>query len=94
MNINKYQFAQKLREEFKCTHSIATHIIEAYTDILIKELLSGNSVIINRLGTMSLLTRKSRNGVNPKTRKSMVIPEKTTIKFKTFKSTKNFFNGK
>lgn len=92
MNINKYQFAERLRSQIGCTHAIATIIIEAFSDIIMSELMQGNSVILNKIGKFCLLDKKERKCGNPQTKKAMLIPPTTVIKFKNFKSIKDILN--
>lgn len=94
MTINKYQMATRLKNQLGCSHAYATTIIESFSDVIMKELLQGNAVNFNKIGKFSLLTKKSRIGTNPQTRKSVIIPETIVIKFKNFDTTRRLLNNR
>lgn len=62
---------------------VTKQIIEAFCAEIVNEVKAGNSVRIPALGTFSPLERAARVGRNPATGKTVQIPAKTTLKFKS-----------
>jgi nucleoid DNA-binding protein len=66
--------------------------LNALVEMITENLKEGNSVRFADLGTFKATERKARNGRNPKTGESMLIPAKRSIGFTPAKSLKDSLN--
>jgi len=82
--MNATQLSEKVAETTKGTKSTAKFYIETITDEVKSQLAAGNEVIIKGFGSFKTITRKARNGRNPSTGETMLIPEKKVVKFKPY----------
>lgn len=82
--MNATQLSEKVAETTKGTKSTAKFYIETITDEIKDQLAAGNEVIIKGFGSFKITTRKARNGRNPQTGETMLIPEKKVVKFKPY----------
>lgn len=94
MTINKQKLAKLLKEQLDCSHVYALKIINAYTDIIFKELLQDNKVILQGIGVLNMVTRKERVGVSPQDFSPLMIPAKKCFTLKNFATVKKFLNSK
>jgi DNA-binding protein HU-beta len=60
---------------------------------IIENLKQGNSVRLPDLGTLKPTERKARNGRNPQTGETMLIPAKRSVGFTAAKSLKDALNN-
>ncbi len=93
--MNKAELAIKLAEKIDLPKKRGEDIIEALTDLIIKELKNGGEVTIAGFGSFSARTRAARMGVNPqKPTEKITIPEVRVPKFKAGKTLKDSLKGK
>lgn len=64
-------------------------ILDAFEDVVTKEITSGNKVSLTGFGTFSVTERKAREGVNPQTGEKIQIPATKVPKFKAGKTLKD-----
>jgi DNA-binding protein HU-beta len=79
--VNKQEFVDELAMRLSTTKTDAKVIVETVTDIINQYVEEG--VRLPDLGSWKVVTRKARNGVNPKTGAKIVIPEKQVVKHKS-----------
>jgi len=82
--MNATQLSEKVATVTKKTKGMAKDYIENITDEIKNELAAGGEVVIKGFGSFKTITRKARNGRNPSTGETMLIPEKKVVKFKPY----------
>lgn len=82
--MNATQLSEKVAIVTKRTKGMAKDYIENITDEIKNELAAGGEVVIKGFGSFKTITRKERNGRNPSTGETMLIPEKKVVKFKPY----------
>lgn len=86
--MNKLQLIQKMSEMTDLTQTDCKIALEAFMKIVLENLKNHEETALMRFGTFSILKKKSREGINPATKKRMVIPEQYIPKFKPTNSIK------
>lgn len=86
MTANKYTLSNKISEKLKCSKSLAKLFINAFSDCILEEIADGNSVMIGSVAKLSVLEINSRKGINPSTKKEMIIPGKLRLKISAYRS--------
>ena len=81
MNVTEFRTA--IRAEFECSNKDADTIYKKFVSIINDKLVSGESVELQGIGTLKIVERARRTGMNPKTKEAISIPAKKAIKFKT-----------
>ena len=91
MNVTEFRTA--IRAEFECGKSDADTIYKKFVSIINDKLVSGESVELQGIGTLKIVERAGRTGMNPKTKEPINIPAKKAIKFKTCATIDRKLNG-
>ncbi len=78
----KSDLAKSISTEFGVSLKSANDIVSYTLDEITKELLAGKTVSLSHFGSFSTQVRKSRKGVNPRTREIMQIPSSKVVSFK------------
>ena len=86
--MKKAEFVDKLAEKGKITKKLATEALEPVFSIIGEALVNGDEIAVPGFGKFSVVVRKARTGLNPKTKKKINIPEKKAPKFSAAKSLK------
>ena len=94
MKLNQYKLLLLVKKELNCTFDEAKKSLKAFSKVIKDQLLQGNQVRFDNLGTFSLLSKKAKRYVNPKTRELMTIPAMIVVKFKQFNSMRKVFDTK
>ncbi len=81
MNVTEFRTA--IKEKFQCGKSDADTIYKNIVSIINDKLVSGESVELQGIGTLKIVERAGRTGMNPSTKEKIIIPAKKAIKFKT-----------
>jgi len=92
MKISKTQLIHKIKHNTDHDKNTIVGILDLAFDVIQKELIQGNEVVIAPLGILSPLTRKAKVGVNPQTREKINIPEQKSVKLKVSKNLKEVLN--
>ena len=71
----------------------AERAIKAVTNVVTEELKNGGEVQLVGFGTFTVSERASRDGINPQTKESIVIPASKAPKFKAGKALKDAVNA-
>lgn len=82
--MNATQLSEKVAATTKGTKSTAKFYLDTITDEIKEQLAAGEEVRIAGFGIFKQITRKERNGRNPATGETMVLPEKKVVKFKPY----------
>lgn len=81
----KEDLARTIAEQRETSISEAASFIGTFIDVL-QETLKREDVQLVGLGSWKRVTRKARQGRNPKTGETITIPERTVVKFKASKA--------
>ncbi|MCK4762032.1 MAG: HU family DNA-binding protein [Candidatus Aminicenantes bacterium] len=90
--MNKTEFISKLAKKTGLTLVAAGKVVNAIFDatpgegIIAVELDAGRKITLPGFGTFKTVKRKERQGINPKTKESITIPEKNYPVFKAGKT--------
>ncbi|MDO5564104.1 MAG: HU family DNA-binding protein [Eubacteriales bacterium] len=90
--MNKAELVAKIAETCEMTKKDAENAVNAFLDIVEKQLKKGEKVALVGFGTFDVSKRKARDGRNPKTGESMRIPASKSPKFKPGKALKDAIN--
>lgn len=74
--MNKTELIDKIASKTGLEKTKVSDVINAFLDIVIGALASGDSVALIGFLTIKPRKRPARSGVNPQTRETMTIPEK------------------
>ncbi len=66
-----------------CSQKEADTIYKNFVSVISESILSGNEFELAGVGTLKIVERKGRTGINPQTKEPIIIPAKKAIKFKT-----------
>ena len=72
---------------------ISETILDEFLDIILINLIKTKKVKISKFGTFSLKRKKSRLGLNPKTKEKAIISERNVITFKASNELKKYINN-
>jgi DNA-binding protein HU-beta len=80
--VNKAELIERVASKTKLTKSQTEVVLDAAIDVIQKAVSSGEEVKIVGFGTFDRASRKQRNGRNPKTGTSIVIPASRVPRFR------------
>ncbi len=80
--MNKAELIDAMAAKAGLTKADTKKALDAFMEAVSEALKAGDRVGLVGFGSFSVAERKSRKGMNPKTRKPINIPAKKTIKFK------------
>ena len=83
--MNKADLIDKVAKDAEITKVQANKALDSFTDAVIEALIAGERVTLVGFGTFSVSERTTRNGRNPKTSATIVIPGRKVPKFKAGK---------
>ena len=86
--MNKTQLVTEIATNAGLTKKDAAKALDAFTDIIQKELKKGNKISLMGFGSWEVKKRKARSGVNPKTGEKIKIPARKVPKFNAGKDLK------
>ena len=72
---------------------ISEQLLEDILEIILGNLKKHKKIKISNFGTFSLRLKKSRLGINPKTKEKKIISERNVVLFKPSKDFKNYINN-
>ncbi|MCQ2329091.1 MAG: HU family DNA-binding protein [Paludibacteraceae bacterium] len=80
--MNKKDLVESVAAKAKMTKVDSKVAIDAVLDSIKEALLNGESVSLIGFGNFQIIERSERKGINPATKKQIVIPAKKVVKFK------------
>ncbi len=86
--MTKAEFVDKLAEKGKITKKFATEAMELVFSTIGETLVNGHKISVPGFGKFSVVVRKARSGLNPRTKEKLNIPETKAPKFTAAKSLK------
>lgn len=90
----KSELIERLAQESRLNMQDAKTVVDTIFDTIVQTLANGGRVELRNFGILSLKTRKSRMGRNPKTGEKVFVGEKRVPYFKPGKAVLNALNGK
>ncbi len=90
--MNKNQLITAIAEKAEITKKDAEKFLKTYEEVIKEELVSGGKVQSVGFGTFEVTERKEREGINPRTKETMIIPASKSVKFKVGKAFKEAVN--
>ena len=80
--MNKSELISAIAAEAGLTKADSKKALDAFITSLTKALKADEKVALVGFGTFSVANKAARNGINPSTKKAIVIPAKKVAKFK------------
>ncbi|STZ74808.1 HU family DNA-binding protein [Bergeriella denitrificans] len=90
--MNKTELIAAIAEQSGLTKAEATRALQAFECAVIDELAGGGEVALTGFGTFRAVKVEARNGRNPKTGETILLPAHTAPKFKAGKALKDAVN--
>jgi DNA-binding protein HU-beta len=90
--VNKSDLIDKVAANTELNKMSAVRAVEAVFDIISETLRSGEPVTLSGFGTFTVSSRAERNGRNPRTGETIVIPAARSPRFKAGKGLKDALN--
>jgi DNA-binding protein HU-beta len=88
MYMTKTELINAVAEKSSMTKKDSDAAVSAMLEAITEALTNGESVALVGFGTFEVRTRAARQGVNPRTKESMLIPESKLPAFKAGKALK------
>ena len=80
--MNKQDLISAVSKRMWVAKNLTTEFIDSFLATITQSLEAGEWVKLTWFGTFKIVTRKARNGVNPKTLKAIKIPAMKSVSFK------------
>lgn len=80
--MNKKEMVSAIAEKTGLTKVASKQAMDAMLEVIGETLAKGENVAMIGFGNFSVNVRPERKGINPSTKKQIVIPEKKVIRFK------------
>lgn len=80
--MNKTEFIAAIAEKAELKKSDAQKAFAAFTEVIAEELRKGEKVTLIGFGTFSTSERAERQGINPRTKETITIKARKSIRFK------------
>ncbi len=90
--MNKTELVAAIAEKTELSKKEAEKALKAFTDIVAEELAKGEKIQLVGFGTFEVSERAEREGRNPRTKETIVIPASKAPKFKPGKALKEQIN--
>lgn len=90
--MNKKELSNYLSSKYKISKSKGDQYINIFVDVVQDILKSGQSINLTGFGSFEVKKIASKEGRNPRTGKTLIIPEYNRAVFKPGKNLKDFIN--
>ncbi|MBP7148061.1 MAG: HU family DNA-binding protein [Acidobacteria bacterium] len=90
--MNKAELIDKIAADTGITKVAAARAIESMIEGVATSLRKGERMALVGFGTFTVAKRKGRTGRNPQTGATLVIPEKTIVRFRPSKELEEILN--
>lgn len=90
--ITKKDLSVSVAETLATTKTEGTNAVNAVFEEISNALSEGKTVEIAGFGKFEIVKRGERDGINPITKESIIIPAKNVVKFKSSKTLKDKIN--
>ena len=92
--MNKTELIAAIADKTELSKKDAEKVLKAFTDVVAEELKKGEKIQLVGFGTFEVSERAAREGSNPQSGETMVIPASKSPKFKAGKALKDLVNEK
>lgn len=92
--MNKTELVAAVAEQAGLSKKDAEAAVKAFTDVVAEALKAGDKIQLVGFGTFEVSERAAREGRNPQSGETMVIPASKAPKFKAGKALKDLVNEK
>ena len=90
--MNKTELVTAIQKKSELTKKDAEKFLKAFEESVTEELAKGGKVQLVGFMTLEVAERKEREGRNPRTNETMVIPASKAVRFKVGKALKDAVN--
>lgn len=92
--INKRNFSLSLARKLDMPHSTCKTILDKFIEVMEESIMDWQDISLLGLGRFSLMKRKPKKWINPRTLESIQTPWYTTMKFKVWKPLRDKIKNK
>tara|TARA_B100000965_G_scaffold197373_1_gene164823 strand:- start:302 stop:598 length:297 start_codon:yes stop_codon:yes gene_type:complete len=94
INLTKKDIINSIYMQIGFSKKISENLFDDIFDCILENLIKHNKLKISNFGTFTVKNKKSRPGLNFKTREKRIISERNVVLFKPSKKFKEFINFK
>ena len=91
--MNKAELVSAMAAKAEMSKKDAERALRAFEEAVTEELSGGGKVQLVGFMSLDVVERKEREGRNPRTSETMIIPASKTVKFKVGKALKDAVNN-
>lgn len=91
--MKKAELISAIADEMECPKALGEKALNAVVNIVKKQLVAGETLVIPGIGTFSVQQKAARLGRNPQTGDTIQIAAKKVVKFKVTKVLDDAING-
>lgn len=91
--ITKREIAERIAKRTGQTQVVTKQIVQYFLDEIVEELAKANKLEFRDFGIFEVVTRRSRNGRNPRTGQKVFVPAKCVVSFKMGRRMKRVVAG-
>ena len=94
INLTKKDLINSVYMQIGFSKNISESLIDDFLATIIENLKNENKLKLSKFGTLSIRSKKSRIGRNPKTKEQKIISNRDVVLFKASKEFKDLVNSK
>ena len=94
INLTKKDIINSIYMQIGFSKKISDNLFDDIFECILENLIKYNKLKISNFGTFTIKNKKSRPGLNFKTREKRIISERNVVLFKPSKKFKEFINSK
>jgi len=94
INLTKKDIVNSIYMQIGFSKKISEYLFDDIFDCIVNNLTKHNKLKISNFGTFTIKNKKSRPGLNFRTKEKRVISERNVVLFKPSKEFKEFINSK
>ena len=94
INLTKKDIINSIYMQIGFSKKISENLFDDIFECILENLIKHNKLKISNLGTFTVKNKKSRPGLNFKTKEKRIISERNVVLFKPSKKFKEFINSK
>lgn len=83
--MNKQQLINEIAQGAAVSKNVAQLTLDALISTMSKSLAKKEPIVLTGFGSFTVVKRKERSAVNPRTREKVTVPAKQAVKFKAGK---------
>ena len=91
-NFTKKDLSIKIYQKLGFSKNFSSLIIDDFFEAINSELIKANKIKLSSFGTLKILSKKERRGLNPKTKSEALISARKVVSFKPSSLFKNKIN--